>query len=101
MEVTVDEGTVYLIAAAYRIGLGEADAPIPVDLLVQCVKLIEANSSEEWPTNAAAEVSARKFAEDILSTAESFEDEDGYFVADQVRVRAKRFLAALTPAAET
>lgn len=47
MNTTIDEATVHMVVAAYRIGAKDANAKPPVKLLHQCIRLIEANTAEE------------------------------------------------------
>lgn len=47
MRVTIDEGTVHMMLAAYRLGAGDPKARPPKDLLRRCVRMIEADTDEQ------------------------------------------------------
>lgn len=46
MNVTIDEGTVLLVMAAFRLGLGDATAKCPDDLLRRCIDFLEADGDQ-------------------------------------------------------
>ena len=46
VNITIDEGTVHLIMAAYRIGRNDPHAAVPHDLGIRCLRLIQADTPE-------------------------------------------------------